>query len=73
MPDRLSVILYLVLDRPTCLGCIATKGALTLREAEAALGVIADTVNVYRTVEKCRVCDQLTDVAYVQRGDGRFP
>jgi hypothetical protein len=73
MPDRVSVITFLIIDRPTCLACIAMKSALTVPEIEAALGVIRDTVNVYRQSDRCRVCGEITDVASVKRGDVEFP
>jgi hypothetical protein len=58
----------MILDRPTCLDCIAFKKSITLDEVKTALDAIADIVKVYRESDTCRVCGQLADVVSVRPG-----
>ena len=67
MPDRVSIITRLILDRPTCLDCIAPKSGVTAREAEATLDLIEDALKVYREPDRCRVCDEMKQVFSVKR------
>jgi hypothetical protein len=67
MRDPVPFVVPMILDRPTCLECIATKNGITVREVETALSMIADTVKVYRNADRCRVCGETKDVASVRR------
>jgi hypothetical protein len=67
MRDPVPLVIPMILDRPTCLDCIAAKNGITVREVEAALDVIADAIKVYRDAERCRVCGETKDVASVRR------
>jgi hypothetical protein len=69
--DAGSFVVRMILDRPTCLDCIAFTKSLTLDEAIAALDAIADIVNVYRQSDTCRVCGQFTDVLSVRHRGSR--
>jgi len=72
--DVVPIITPLILDRPMCLDCIAGKAGATLREAVAALEQIADALNVYREADRCRACDEMTEVLSVRRGTrARYP
>jgi hypothetical protein len=67
MPDRVSIVTRLILDRPTCLDCIAKKSGLTVREAEVTLDMIADALMVYREPDRCLVCEETKRVFSVKR------
>lgn len=67
MRDPVPFVLPMILDRPTCLECIATKNGIAVREVVAALGVISDAIKVYRDAARCRVCGATTEVASVKR------
>jgi hypothetical protein len=67
MADRVSIVTRLILDRPTCLACLATKSGLTVREAEATLDLIEDALRVYREPDRCRVCEEMKRVFSVKR------
>lgn len=70
MPDRVSIVARLIMDRPTCLDCIATKSGLTTREAEETLTAIDDALRVFREPGLCRVCEETKRVFSVR---GRRP
>ena len=65
--DRVSIVTRLILDRPTCLDCIARKSGLTVREAEVTLDMIADALRVYREPDRCLVCEEMKRVFSVKR------
>jgi hypothetical protein len=67
MRDPVPFVAPMILDRPTCLDCIAAKNGITVREVEAALQVIADTVNVYRESDRCRVCGATKEIASLKQ------
>ena len=52
MSDR-TLIADLLADPELCLDCIAHRAKLSLVEAEAAIDVMAATVNVHRTLGTC--------------------
>jgi hypothetical protein len=53
MPEPTALITSLILDRPTCLDCLATKAGMGLADVEAALDRIATAVRP--TVPKFRL------------------
>jgi hypothetical protein len=66
--DYVFIITPLILDRPTCLDCIARKAGVTLGEAVAALERIEDALKVYRQADRCRACGETTKVLSVRQG-----
>ena len=69
MPDDdcVSIVTRLILDRPTCIDCIAKKSGLTVRQAEATLDMIEDALRVFREPDRCRVCEEMKRVFSVKR------
>lgn len=67
MPDPVSAITPLILDRPTCLDCLAEKSGLTGAEVEAALALIGEALKVYQEPDRCRACGETKDVFSVKR------
>jgi len=57
MPEHSAVIALLLLERPTCLDCLAMKAGLTVTEVDRYLTIIATTLDLARhDSERCRVC-----------------
>jgi hypothetical protein len=57
MPEHSAVIALLLLERPTCLDCIAMKAGLTVTEVDRYLTIIGTTLALARhDSERCRVC-----------------
>jgi len=68
MPDTAAVITALILERPLCISCIATKaGEPSAVALEAALDRIRHVVDTCRARERCRACGTLTIVYSVER------
>jgi hypothetical protein len=60
MPDRASIA-ALILDRPVCLECIATKATLTLLAADEELTALGKLIRVdSRPRSRCRNCGGIT-------------
>jgi hypothetical protein len=57
MPEHATLIVNLIVDRPTCLWCIATKADMSLPNVWAYLERISKSVTLYQAArEPCRVC-----------------
>jgi hypothetical protein len=67
MPDRAALITALILDRPTCLECIASKSLVSVERAGAVLETIATALVLNRATGRCVVCGEITDVHSVGR------
>jgi len=65
--DHVFIITPLILDRPTCLDCIARKAGVTLGEAVVALERIEGALKVYRESDRCRACGETTKVLSARR------
>ena len=60
MPEHSAVIALLLLERPTCLDCTATKARLTVSEVDRHLTMIGTTLKLRRHAsERCRVCGNI--------------
>ena len=62
-----AVIAALVLDRPMCLGCIASKTGLIAAHVDATLGRIGTALKLYRDVGRCRMCGAIGQVTSLER------
>ena len=57
MPETAALITALILERPMCLDCIATKTGASLNEVEASFLRIGRVLRLRRhTGESCRAC-----------------
>jgi hypothetical protein len=63
----------LILERPMCVKCIASKTGMSLPEIDAVLGRIGSALALYRGSAACRTCEQVTDVVSVVRQSRRRP
>jgi hypothetical protein len=55
-PDKPSLVAPLLLHRPLCVPCIATKSGLSMSEVDDALTVIGACLQVHRSDERCDNC-----------------
>jgi hypothetical protein len=59
MPANAAVIAVLILERPMCLDCIASKSGVTVTEVDRYLTVIARSLELRRFEhERCRACGE---------------
>jgi hypothetical protein len=70
MPDRAALITALILDRPTCLPCIAEKSLVTEERAATGLAAIASALVLHQHTGRCVVCGETTAVHSVGRPPG---
>lgn len=63
MAEHAALIAALILDRPTCLNCVATKSDKSLPGVMAYLKRIRETVTVREEpADRCRVCGSTAHV-----------
>ena len=62
MSDRTSLVAGLILERPLCVDCVATKTSLTAGAVEVALAGMGCVVELQRRQGRCRACGVTTDV-----------
>jgi hypothetical protein len=68
MAEHAALITALILNRPTCLPCIARKTDISLPGVRAYLEVIAKSVTVHQASrEPCRVCGVAGPVVSIGR------
>jgi len=67
MPRRAAVIAVLIIDRPMCLECIATKSALSTIEVERYLEEIGRGLELRQDEDRCRVCGEPRSVFSLSR------
>jgi len=71
MADTIALITDLILERPTCLPCIATRAGTSEIRVETLLGHVAPVVRVVREFgRRCRACGRSGIVVSVIRVDG---
>ena len=66
MPDRVVIVTGLLLDRPLCLDCIATKAGVTVDEAVDTLVRVTAVLELTSERARCRTCDADTAVFSLQ-------
>ena len=65
---EVSLVTALILERPTCLQCIAKRAHLEVQAAETVLTVIRRALNVPRdNLSRCRVCGRDGEVFCIDR------
>jgi hypothetical protein len=67
MPDRAALVTALILDRPTCLPCIAGKSGLSVADLGGLIDVIAKVLVLHVTTDRCRVCGAVETVHHLDR------
>ena len=68
MPATTALVTALILERPLCISCIATKaGEPSAAALEASMERIRHVLAMHRRQERCRACGTLTTVFIVER------
>jgi hypothetical protein len=68
MPNLAPLVTALILDRPTCLDCIASKGGLSSRRTASVIERIARVLTLHRQIGRCRACGRMdAEVMFVDR------
>lgn len=67
MPDHAAIVTALILDRPTCIQCIAVKSSLSIRDLDQIIGIIERVLVLHRETDRCRVCGATETVFFVDR------
>jgi hypothetical protein len=63
MPERAALIAVLILERPTCLPCIAIKAGLGVLDVQAYFDRIGRALAVRRDrAGRCRACGSVCEV-----------
>jgi hypothetical protein len=65
--ETTAVVTALILDRPTCLDCLATKCGLSPTHADRIVQRVASVLKLYRDVARCRMCSAIARVVSVER------
>jgi hypothetical protein len=69
MANPAALIAVLIMERPLCVACIASRSKLTTGEVESYLNRIEGRVAVLRGVDRCRACFASTTVCSLIRRD----
>jgi hypothetical protein len=67
VPEHAALIALLILERPLCLECIATKAGVSLSEAERYLGLIEKGLSIVTHESRCRTCGEPRTVFSLSR------
>jgi hypothetical protein len=67
MPDHAAIVRALILERPTCIRCIAIKSGMTPAALDATVGAIERVLALRRATDRCRVCGETTAVLSADR------
>jgi hypothetical protein len=67
LPEHAAVIAVLILERPMCLECIASKSSLSIAEAEPYLQRIGLGLELLVDEGRCRTCGEPRTVFSLNR------
>jgi hypothetical protein len=68
MPQTVALVMALILERPLCISCVATKtGAAAPVVLDVALNRISEVLKLNRERGRCRACGFTTTVLSVDR------
>ena len=65
MPDRVTLIIALIVERPMCEPCLMEK--LRMADLSESLGVIRATLKLHDVLGRCRTCGESTRVLSLER------
>ena len=70
MPERAALIAVLIMDRPLCLPCVASKSEMSVATVCSYLDRMQKMVTVHRANdERCTACGAVTSVVALTRED----
>jgi hypothetical protein len=67
MPDHVALVTALILDRPLCARCIATKSGMRLTVLDQTLATIAAVLVLHRETGRCHACGVTDTVLFLDR------
>jgi hypothetical protein len=67
MPTRTLFIAALILERPICRGCIASRTVASPAEVDAALSEMQQVLTIHAEQDRCRVCGTVGGVVWAER------
>lgn len=67
MPRIAAIIVALILERPTCLDCLAPKAGINIGDAETALREVGDVFRILDAPDRCRVCGETKETIVLER------
>jgi hypothetical protein len=70
MPDFAALVTALILDRPLCDDCLASKSGLGPVELEATLAAIRPVLKLHEGEGRCRACGESAPVLSLERPRG---
>jgi hypothetical protein len=70
MPDIGALVMALILDRPTCRGCLAVKSGVSTSDLDATLTTVQTVVQIRSATDRCRVCGTITTVLSIDAPPG---
>jgi hypothetical protein len=73
MADHVALVINLIVDRPSCLRCIAVKSSMTPLALDQVVRTIATVLVLNRVTDRCRVCGTTGTVLYVDRPQSQSP
>lgn len=62
MPDRAALIVALILERPMCLDCIASKSGLGAADVDTTMATVRAALQLHVAQDRCRACGATTSV-----------
>jgi hypothetical protein len=69
LPETAALIAGLILERPLCLDCLATKATLSPTVIERTLATVSTVMVLNRTNGRCRACGETKEVLALKRPD----
>jgi hypothetical protein len=67
MLDRAALVTALIVDRPTCVDCMAKKSSLSASALGATLRTVQTALVLHSAVDRCRECGTVTAVFSIDR------
>ena len=67
MPDRAAIITALILDRPLCEECLASKSGLSPSSIDETLTIVRTALKLHETEGRCRACGESKHVLFLDR------
>jgi hypothetical protein len=67
VPEQAAIMTALILERPMCVECIATKANMSMSEAQRYLQIITRAVPVVMDKGRCRTCGESRATFSVRR------
>lgn len=67
MPENAALLTALILERPLCAECIASKSGLTASRIDQGFSSIRRALLLVEALDRCRACGELREVFSLAR------